>query len=158
MSSFHSQIIALKNSHSEFLPSIVYVTILTSFQENDPSFRLVRKRNPPKSCTTLWPNIAVAYSGVFFKERHLHSCLLSHQVKASPSHEVLTVLGRDGAPPYQHARARQIGSGTISKSLPRTSITSRRKRPPSLVSEENCKKSRSAVSHNPMNGIKFIHQ
>ena len=49
------------------------------------------------------------------------------------------VMGRAGAPPYQQARARQIGSGTISKSLPRTNITSRRKRPPSFVSEENCK-------------------
>ena len=156
MSSFHFQIIALKNSHSEFLPFMSQfwpvfrrMTHLSGWWEKE----ILQKAAPHYDQISL---LLILF--FFFKERHLHSCLLSHQVKASPSHEVLTVLGRDGAPPYQQARARQIGSGTISKSLPRTSITSRRKRPPSLVSEENCKKSRSAVSHNHMNGIKFIHQ
>ena len=34
MSSFHFQIITLKNSHSGIFT--LYVTVLTSFQENDP--------------------------------------------------------------------------------------------------------------------------
>ena len=38
MLTFHFQIITLKNSHFEFLPCM-YVTVLTSFQENDPYMR-----------------------------------------------------------------------------------------------------------------------